>query len=681
MVRIAELRSSGLYSYREPLAVDVPNNVVMVGPNNSGKSNLFKMLKFFTDALSGSEPYEHKISKDAPDPHMRLRIKLSKSEAGKIVDFFSFYDERDRQGLRFVEYENRVCLEALLDDLTVGVFWKESADSEITTRVEIEFAKTDLKMYKKYGLWRTSDRFGAEPKSEKDGQRAFVHELLANLTDETDAKTGVAQFFQNCGATTVSNVRNTDGQIPEPGRSVLANLESYCKLEGPLLSNEIKITRVIWAILERGTIYSQDGRHPDKPPVLGAPESRRADRARQPSLRRAPSKSPVLSDALADDGSNLSSFLLGLKTSPAYAKRKRFAEIQKSFESVFKLEKLKFDVILKNADAVFRTEAHAVQVPVTVVVNEESREEFQLADAGSGVAESLYLLALALGSGDSVILLDEPSLNMHPGLARAVLSSIRSAGGNQIMIATHSPEIVRFMAFENSAGIFHVRKSRSSSTVNALYGETLVRLVGETQLRYAVDPGIFFARCAVLVDGDSDKNLLIGAWDGLEHGSRCGIDRNDVAVVRVGGKENFRKHAKMLDLLGVPYMILADSDAADLFEEKIQVSKETEDLGNCPVLVIENGDLEALMVDIDREAYGKASRNCESKAAVAFGFAEAVRNSEAKTKPLKAIFRKAAGLAYGRAESAQRGDRGEHPVASEAAGGPPSGLRVLRASA
>ena len=680
MVRIAELRSSGLYSYREPLAVDVPDSVVMVGPNNSGKSNFFKMLKFFTDALSGSEPDERKISKGAPDPHMRLRIKLSKSEAGKIVDFFSFYDERDRRGLRFVEYENRARLEALLDDMTVRVFWKESADSEIATRAEIEFVKTGIKMYKRRGIWHASDRFDADSKNESDGQSAFRRELLAGLTGEADAKNKVARFFQDCGAITGLDVRSEHGQIPERGWTVIANLESYCKLERSFLSEEIKITRVIWAILERGTIYSQDGRHPDKPPILGEPKSRRADRARQPSLRRAPSKSPVLSDALADDGSNLSSFLLGLKTSPAYAKRKRFAEIQKSFESVFKLEKLKFDVILKNADADFRTEARAVQVPVTVV-NEESREEFQLADAGSGVAESLYLLTLALGSGDSVILLDEPSLNMHPGLARAVLSGIRNAGGNQIMIATHSPEVVRFMALENSAGIFYVRKSRSSSTVNALYGETLVRLVGEAQLRYAVDPGIFFAGCAVLVDGDSDKNLLIGAWDGLEHGSRCGIDRNDVAVVRVGGKENFRKHAKMLDLLGVPYMILADGDAADLFEEKIPVSKETEDLGNCPVLVIENGDLEALMVDIDSEAYGKASRSCKSKAAAAFGFAEAVRNSEAKTKPLKAIFRKAAGLADGRAESAQRGDRGEDPVASEAACGPPPGLRVLRASA
>ena len=632
MVRIVELSFGGLYSYREPLTVDVPDKVVIVGPNNSGKSNFFKTLKFFAGALSGSKPDGDGISKGVHDPRMRLRIKLSKPEAGKIVDFFSFYDEPDNRGLGFVEYENRARLEALLDELAVGVSWKKPVDSRIEIRAEIEFVKTDLKMYKLRGRWHMSDRFGAEPKRGNGDPKPFIHELLAGLTDETDAKTKTVRFFQDCGAMDDSNARSRDAQVSERGRTVLADLGSYSKIKESFLPKEIEITRVLWAILERGMVHSPDRRRTDM---------------RHSAPRRAPSEPPVLSQTLADDGSNLSSFLLGLKTSPVYDKRKRFRDIQRSFKSTFEFEKLKFDVILKDADADFRTEAHAVRVPVTVVVNEESREEFPLADVGAGLAESIYLLALVLGSSDSVVLLDEPSLNMHPGLMRAVLDGIRDVGGNQIMIATHSPAIVRFMAFENSAGIFYVRKSRSSSTIKALDGEALGQLVGKTQLRHLVDPGIFFARCAVLVEGESDKNLLIGAWDGLEHESQCGINRNDVAVVRVDGKENFEKYTKILDPVGVPYMILADDDAAGLFEEKTPVSKETEDLGNCPVLVIENGDLEALMRDIDPEAYNKASHNCKSKVAVGFKFAELVRNYGDKTKLLKAIFCKAASLADG----------------------------------
>ena len=161
-MRITELRSSGLYSYRSSLEVKVPDRVAIVGPNNSGKSNLFRMLKFFADALSGSSaPEGRKISKGASEPRLKLCIKLSRSEAGKIVDFFSFYDRPGRRGLGFFEYKNRARLEALLDEVAVEVFWKRAADSKITTRAEIEFVKTGIKMYGDGRGWGMSDEFAA----------------------------------------------------------------------------------------------------------------------------------------------------------------------------------------------------------------------------------------------------------------------------------------------------------------------------------------------------------------------------------------------------------------------------------------------------------------------------------------------------------------------------------------
>ena len=660
-MRITKLESEGLYSYRSPLAVDVPDRVAIVGPNNSGKSNLFRMLGFFADALSGSEPDGGGISKGASDPRLRLCIKLSRSEAGRIVDFFSFYDKPGNRGLGFFEYENRDRLEALFDEVAVEVFWKKAADSKITTRAQVEFVKTGIKMYEDYREWIVSDEFAAEPKNQDRDQRPPIHELLARLTGKTDTKTDVAQFFRDRGAITASDVRDVGGQVLERGLDVLTGLRSYAKIKPEPIPKEIKITRVIWAILERGTVRSTDSRHIDKPSVLSRVGELTVPISGNPKLRRdedayynetlmliAASKSPALHKTLADDGSNLSSFLLGLKTAPAYAERRRFKNIQKSFKRVFGFEKLEFDVILKDAGTgTDSEEPRSVPVPVTVVVNKESGEEFPLSDAGSGVGETIYLLALVLGSSDSVILLDEPSLNMHPGLMRSVLEEIHSTGENQIIVATHSPAIVRFMAFENSAGVFYVRKGRLSSTVRALGSKELARLASKTHLRHIIDPGVFFARCVVLVEGESDRSLLIGVWSSLERESKRGMGHNDVAVVSVGGKGNFPTYRKILDPFGVPYVILADKDAESLFEESEAVSSKTRKLGDCPVLVIKDGDLEALMRSIDPEAYDKASRNCSSKVAAAFEFAEAVRGSERKTRSLRAVFRRAAGLAVG----------------------------------
>ena len=661
-MRITKLESEGLYSYRSPLAVDVPDRVAIVGPNNSGKSNLFKMLEFFADALSGSSaPEGRKISKGAPDPRLKLHIKLSRSEAGKIVDFFSFYDRSGKRGLGFFEYKNRDRLEALLDEVSVEVFWKKTADSKITTRAQVEFVKTGIKMYEDYREWSISDEFAAEPKNQDRDQQPPIHELLAKLTGNTDAKTEVVQFFRDHGAITMSGLREVGGQVSGRGLDVLTSLSSYAKIEVNHIPKEIEITRIMWAILDRGIIHSPDSRHIDKPsilsmvgelttPISGNPKLRREEDAyyNETLMLIAASKSPELRETLADDGSNLSSFLLRLKTAPSYTRRKRFKNIQKSFEKVFGFERLKFDVILKDAGTGKASKnPRAVQVPVTVVVNEESGEEFPLSDAGRGVGETIYLLALVLGSSGSVILLDEPSLNMHPGLMRSVLEEIHDTKENQIVIATHSPAIVRFMAFENSAGVFYVRKNRLSSTVRALGSEELARLAGKTRLRHIIDPGIFFARCVVLVEGESDKNLLIGVWSSLERESKRGMGHNDMSVVSVGGKGNFEAYRKILDPFGVPYMILADKDAEGLFDESEAVSGKTKKLGDCPVLVIKDGDLEALMRSIDPEAYDKAAQNCASKVAIAFEFAETVRGSERKTRLLRAIFRKAASLAGG----------------------------------
>ena len=648
--------------------MEVPGRVVIAGPNNAGKSNFFRMIGFFKDSLSGSSaPKEHKIAKGVRDPRLRLRIRLSKYEAGKIVDFFGFYDQPDNGGVGFVKYENRAKLETLLDELTVKVSWKKTPDSRITTRVKIEFVKIGLKMYEVRIGWIISDRFTSKPKN-MYGQQAPIHELLSQLTDGATAKNKVAKFFQEHVAVTRRDISKGPGTIREPGETVLADLQSYMKIDRSSMSQEIKITRLIWAILERGIVHSPDSRHFDKPSVLtmvkslaipatGGPQLRDEDIRYNTTLRqRASSEFPVPVTALTSDGSNLSLFLLGLKTSPTYARRKRFRDIQQAFERVFKFEKLTFDVILRHIElgATLRKETLAVPVPVTVVVDEESKEEFPLADAGAGVSECIYLLALVLGSRDSVVLLDEPSLNMHPSLMREVLDNIHNMGENQIMVTTHSPAIVSFMAFENSAGIFYVRKSRSSSIIRALDGEALAELVGKTQLLHIIDPGIFFARCVVLVEGESDKNLLIGIWNGIGHETRWGLNYNDVAVVQVDGKENFPTYTKMLDAFDVPYMIVADNDARDLFEQVTTVSKETADLGDCPVLVIENGDLETLMKDVDPKAYNKASHNRRSKIAVAVGFAEAVRGSGDKTKPFKAMFAKAASLADGSGKSEQR---------------------------
>ena len=674
MVRITGLKCRGLYSYKDTVAVDVPNRAVIVGPNNSGKSNLFRMIRLFTDTLSKPSALEDRhIAKGVDDPCLELRMELSKAETEEIVDFFSFDHNASSHEMEFVKYKNRAQLVTLLDEISVGVFWTKTAMYGIQTSVKIEFSKAGLKIYGNIrSVLHISDSSALEvAENEEVGRTTPLSNLLTELSDQASAKSKVAEFFRNRKAIVGSNLKEEYGGISEHAKRVLTGIQSYVGFPSHVAELEIKFTRLIGAILVRGVIHSPDSRHIGGPSVWTVTESLKIPDDQEDAwglqgekgtakqyiaaLKHvALFKSIMPAETLAGDGSNLPSFLLTLKTSPIHANRKRFENIQGAFADVFESEKLEFDVVLNHQNFTEQSlggrERWTPTFPTpVVVVSYRSGEEFPVADAGAGVGESIYLLTLVLGSSDSVVLLDEPSINMHPGLTRTILKKIYGMAGNQILITTHSPAIVGFTAFENSARILYVRRTESSSTIRTLDGKTLKRFEKDrNRLRYMIDPGVFFAGCVILVEGESEKSLLLGIWSSSEPGTGHGMNYDDVMVAPVHGKKTFRTYRKILDAFGVPHMILADSDAKNLFEKECEVvCKDTEKLGDCRVFVIKDGKLEDLMKDIDREAYDMACAKSESKAAIAFDFAEELRRSGKDVGLFRSMLRKAVCLAKG----------------------------------
>lgn len=624
MVRITGLKCRGLYSYRDPMSVVVPTKAVIVGPNNSGKSNIFRMIRLFTDVLlDPSDLQGGQISKGVANSYLELSIELTKDETDKIVDFFSLYKQEGK--VEFFEYQNRAQLIALLNEIRARIFLRKTAMSGIQVYAEIEFIKIGLELYGqiKQSL-RVSSSLVRETAPTRVGEEELpIHELLGGLSEQASAKKTVAEFFGNREVEPTSAIVWARGGVPERGKKVLADLHSYADL--PEATRRIGFSDLVGKILANATIHSLDSRHIDVPSILTVAKPTRipAGRERGPELHHGPSVQSAVPElatftepatpakTLASDGSNMSSFLFGLKNSDDLGKRGRFGEIQKEFEEIFKSEKLRFDVILKPQNPAVlgsagpEPRARTSSLPVTVITNDEL-EQFSIGDVGAGVRESIYLLALVFGSRDSVVLLDEPSINMHPGLARGILEKISNTKDNQILITTHSPAIVSLTAFEHPARILYVRKSDSSSTVKTVSGETLELFEkNRNRLRYMVDPGIFFTKCVILVEGESDRNLIVGVWQRFGIGLGRDLNHNDVLVVPVGGKKGFAKYRKILADFGVPHMILADNDAQEQTGGKA-VCKKTAKLEGI-TFVIENGELEDLMEDIDKDAYEKAA--------------------------------------------------------------------------
>ena len=652
-VRITKLQCRGLYSYRKQVSADVSDRAVIVGPNNSGKSNFFRLIRLLADALSRPPALKDaQIARGVLDPSLGLRVKLSRDEAERIVDFFSFFVPNDRI-MRFYEYENRDLLARLLDEIAVGVSWEKTAKYGIQADVEIEFLKI--------GLVTSGDilgklRIGAQGVSGQEAsmvdQTTPLRDLLIKLSDQASAKSTTVEFFRN-KRLEMLDLKEDHHKISEHGKRTLADLQSYVGVSGEA-SRSVRFTELVGEILARSTIHSPDNRDidgmlaqdrieslkllPGQEEVLKSGEAGAYNGA---LVRVARFKRSVPAEALAADGSNLSSFLLGLKTSPVPADRERFESIRRAFGSVFGPERLRLDVVLERpeheGDTAGRPHLRRTFAAPAAVITDGSGQQFRAADAGAGLRESIYLLALVLGSRDAVILLDEPSINMHPGLTRAILGEIFGNEGNQILITTHSPAIVGFAAFENSSKVLYVRNAGPSSTVSALEGEAFERFDKDrSRLRHLIDPAIFFAKRVVLVEGPSDQSLLAGVAEyKAGEDQKYNLARRNVLILYINGAGNFEKYIDLLEAYEIPYVVLADRDDGNRKRRKwlenrnaAEFPSDCESAIGADIVLVEK-NLEYLMKSIDGPAFEAAEKaGGDSKIAAAIEFCRTMREKD-----------------------------------------------------
>lgn len=661
MVSIKSLKCQGLYSYRKEFEINLLGQTIIVGPNNSGKSTIFKLVKLLVDTLFGN-PFltNNPIAPDAHDPFLEICFGLSDYETEKIIDFLSFYHDNNQKE-HFSAYDNRTHLIPLLGIMCIRISWKRPTIRSSEPYMEIDFPKIGLKIYGDlFSSLYVSDHFSEDKSTPLVDTKSKLHDLLSNLSDIENAKSDVTNFFKNRNVQSIQNIK-----IHVTGSSVLerkTRMLLYQYTEIPKENTEISLRHILYTILRMGIVFSSDSRGTDRLTILdyvdifkkkladinSTTKEENRDLLSRYNLELDHSVLVKLSErekTLYPNGSNLSSFLFDLKNSHDHGDRSRFKKIQDEFESLFCMENLTFDVVYYRNNMPTDTQLKP-RIP-TIVVHDGTNSEFPVSDVGAGITEVIYLLTLGFGMKDSAILLDEPSINLHPSLMHSVMNSIYDSTvdvkSNQLITISHSVEFVRFAMFEKYANIFYVRKIDNSSTIHGLQKETRDWFQKNTdRLRHQIDPRMFFAKCVILTEGESDKNLLIGISSQMSNQFTYNLDRNDVVIVSVNGKKNFRKYIDMLESLHIPYLLLADNDALDMLKVKKPqlVNKDTESL-HCNVLILEK-DLEGLMRNIDSDAYDKSEReNPGSKPILAYAFAQQVSSDPKKLTLFKAIFEKA----------------------------------------
>ena len=176
---------------------------------------------------------------------------------------------------------------------------------------------------------------------------------------------------------------------------------------------------------------------------------------------------------LKPNGSNLAQFLFDLHVSSNPKDRTKFNQIQSKFSKILN-GRLTFDVAQESERKSISSGVNdnqpieqTVEYQKIVIMNHDLEEQFSLDSVGYGISELLFLLSVCIGVDDSVLLLDEPSGNMHPPLMKQLMKQL-GEGNNQIIMITHSPELAHYEIFGKGADLVYIRKDQKSSVVKCL---------------------------------------------------------------------------------------------------------------------------------------------------------------------------------------------------------------------
>lgn len=651
MVLLKSLRCSGLYSYSEETSIEFSNNTIIVGPNNSGKSNLLRALKLFSDSFSMRKRLQdQEISHNGANPSIEIRLKLTGDEPDKIIDFLSFYPEGNNRGSQFYQFKNREFLKKQIDDIHVTLSWQRTVGGHGTEAyVIIEFEKIGLKLFNYiYSGYRISTKIPPEGEPTSGIGDKKIQDILDELSETENVKDEITKIFElekNICFDLSYLFHDQNTRMSDKARQTFRELYSYVGY--PLESNrQISFTELFGTILKKGILYSSGSRGTFSRTLLDCAKELRYNSAayynQQPDpksqfdemvVARAMSKSLEFVDELKDDGSNLPQFLLSLKNSPRYTDIEKFDSIRHAFEEIFHLENLSMDILLEYEDDKRYTQGTTDRKPKfskIVIVDQKIGKHFPIDQVGSGIKEVIYLLTTAYGVKNSVVMLDEPAVNLHPPMMRAIMRHLEnSKNENQFIIITHSPELLRYELFEASGQVHYVKKLNHVSHLKSLSGDSKNAFEeNRRKFKHQIDMRIFFGKCIILTEGESDKNLLTGIAQFFEDtDNTLNLNTQDIIIVSVGGKPNFPKYRQYLDAYEINHIIMADNDAKeDTFsKEKYGIISKNDIKGNGPIFLIENGDLEKLMMEIDEKIYNNIKSVIgDSKPIVALEFAERI---------------------------------------------------------
>jgi energy-coupling factor transporter ATP-binding protein EcfA2 len=188
------------------------------------------------------------------------------------------------------------------------------------------------------------------------------------------------------------------------------------------------------------------------------------------------------------------------------------------------------------------------------------RENPLLDKQGDGIKSYAGILFETVASKRDITLLDEPEAFLHPPQMRRLGETLSSEVKGQLIVATHSSDILRGF-LEGTKGKVRILRIQREGDVNLVYeaaSETIKELWEKPELRYSNALEGIFHEQTIICEDDSDCRLINSAADYITINSATPF--KDTSYVPTGGKHGIPKVASVLRKIGVPIKAIFDID-------------------------------------------------------------------------------------------------------------------------
>ena len=525
---LEEIRIKNLLSFEDSRFSFTKYNVI-VGPNNSGKTNLLRILS----RISQSGPIDYisliQGSKFDPEEPTAISIKIKMNEAEALMVFHCVFGS----GVTLNQIQERGRY------LTVAIFWSQAEQNVLAPKITVyEFGNGFTIAVK----GRENIAFDSNPVS----RREEIYKRIINW-DTLDINVD----FQN-----IINVNNSGTYGSLGSKHDFTNLATSNSFSHQLSQYEFT-TRLPLSIMHDANSTT---------PINHIAREQNAESGSAITLghliRWIFARSYVQVSEIHPVHKKLSEDLANLRNQQPG----KYSELCEMFKKVTG----HIEVMVRQGTD---KKEHILFV--------ENGKEYDINDSASGHYSLTSILYALLSKSASLIAVDEPELHFHPMMVSRLHETLRRMvehQDNQLIIVTHSPKFVTHdLLDEREARLIVVSRPNSVSQVHASIDVPQIK-------PNLFSPEMFFGKGSVLVEGISD-HLAVKALSDFHEKL---LEKFYVNLIDCGGVKSIPTFIKLHEKFGIPYHAMADkgykgaSDNVTELADKLETELRDIGISNVP---------------------------------------------------------------------------------------------------